>query len=80
MIHRYTDMNAPIISDFANVYHDPITISFLQSIVSCQLCLRNRSGKPSRHKPASQHVFAVIERAEEKNLSRSPLLNFSTGF
>lgn len=27
-----------------------------------------------------QHVFAVIERAEEKNLSRSPLLNFSTGF
>ena len=40
----------------------------------------HQSGKPSRQKPASQRVFAVIERAEEKNLSRSPLLNFSTGF
>jgi len=29
MIHRYTDMNAPLISDFTNVYHDPMTISFL---------------------------------------------------
>jgi hypothetical protein len=26
-IHRYTD-NAPIITDFANSYHDPIAISF----------------------------------------------------
>ena len=37
------DIDAPTpvcICDFANVYHDPMTISFLQSIVSCQLCLR----------------------------------------
>ena len=40
MIHRYTDMHAPIICDFANVYHDPMTISFSWTIVCCPLCLR----------------------------------------
>ena len=37
-IHRDTAINAPIISDFTNVYHDPITISFLLRLVYCQLC------------------------------------------
>ena len=37
-IHRYTDINAPIICDFANVYHDPMTISFSWTIVCCSLC------------------------------------------
>ncbi len=38
----------------------------------------HRSGKPSRQKPASQHVFAVIEGRGRKPLSQSPLLNFSS--
>jgi hypothetical protein len=40
VIHGYTDTNAPIINDFADVYHDPMAISTLQSFVCCQLCLR----------------------------------------
>ncbi len=37
-ILRYSDTNALIISDFVDVYHEPMAISFLLSLVCCQLC------------------------------------------